>query len=122
MLVSPGLVVETVTIVPGDGYLGQCTFEDWHENLIPDEDDEDSAEIGEHERQYLDAADTVSSFGAVAEGMLRHGRPDKPAMAGTGVDQDDVGPTPPPFWRRTSSARPASTTAPAASISMRLWH
>ena len=107
VLVNPPLVVETATIVPSGDYLGQVTYEDWRENLVPDvdddasfgdwsdtfvpdEDDEDSGEIGEHERQYLDAADIVSSLGAVAEGMLRHGRPDKPAMAGTGFDQDNV--------------------------------
>ena len=32
----------------------------------------------------------MSSLGAVAEGMLRHGRPDKPVTAGTGFDQDNV--------------------------------
>ena len=107
VLVSPGLVVETVTIVPSGGYLGQVTYEDWRENLVPDvdddasfgdwsddfvpdEDDEDSGEIGEHERQYLGADDIVSSLGAVAEGMLRHGRPDKPVTAGTGFDRDNV--------------------------------
>ena len=66
VLVDLGLVIETVTIKPGDGYLGQYTFEDWHENLIPDVDDEDSVEIGEDERMYRDAEDTVSSLGAVA--------------------------------------------------------
>ena len=104
VLVSPGLVVETVTIVPDGDYRGKCSCEDWHENLIPDVDDdasfgdwsddpvpdEDSGEIGEHERQYLDAADMVSSLGAVAEGMLRHGCPDQPVMAGTGFDQYNV--------------------------------
>ena len=90
VLVNPPLVVETATIVPDGDYLGQVTYEDWRENLVPDEDDEDSDEIGEHERQYLDAADTVSSLGAVAEGMLRHGRPDKPVTAGTGFDRDNV--------------------------------
>jgi len=89
-LVNPPLVVETATIVPDGDYLGKYTFEDWHENLIPDEDDEDSGEICEHERQYLGAVDIVSSLGAVAEGMLRHGRPDKPVTAGTGFDQDNV--------------------------------
>jgi len=104
VLVDPELVVETVTIEPGEGYLGRYTFEDWHENLIPDVDDdagfgdwsddlafdEDTGEIGEHERQYLDAEDTVSSLGAVAEGMLRHGRADQPFMAGTDFDQYNV--------------------------------
>ena len=118
VLVSPGLFIETVTIVPGDGYLGMYTLEDWRENLVPDVDDdagfgdwredlvpdvddgasfgdwsddlvpdEDSGEIGEHERQYLRALDTVSALGAMAEGMLLHGRPDKPVMAGAGGDQ-----------------------------------
>jgi hypothetical protein len=90
VLVSPGLVVGTATIVPDGDYLGQVTCEDWRENLVPDEDDEDSGEIGEHERQYLGADDIVSSLGAVAEGMLRHGRPDKPVTAGTGFDRDNV--------------------------------
>jgi len=90
VLVSPGLVVETATIVRDGDYLGQVTCEDWHENLVPDEDYEDSGEIGEHERQYLGADDIVSSLGAVAEGMLRHGRPDEPVMAGTGFDRDNV--------------------------------
>jgi len=90
VLVSPGLVVETATIVRDGDYLGQVTCEDWHENLVPDEDYEDSGEIGEHERQYLGADDIVSSLGAVAEGMLRNGRPDEPAMAGTSFDQDNV--------------------------------
>ena len=44
-LVNPPLVVETATIVPGDGYLGKYTLEDWRDNVIPDEDDEDSGEI-----------------------------------------------------------------------------
>jgi len=107
VLVNPPLVVETATIVPDGDYLGQVTYEDWRENLVPDvdddagfgdwsdnfvpdEDDEDSGEICEHERQYLGAADIVSSLGAVAEGMLRHGRPDKPVTAGTGFDRDNV--------------------------------
>ena len=90
VLVSPGLVVETATIVPDGDYLGRVTCEDWRENLVPDVDDEDSGEICEHERQYLGADDIVSSLGAVAEGMLRHGRPDKPVTAGTGFDRDNV--------------------------------
>ena len=90
VLVNPPLVVESATIVPSGDYLGQVTYEDWRENLVPDEDDEDSGEICEHERQYLGAADIVSSLGAVAEGMLRHGRPDKPVTAGTGFDRDNV--------------------------------
>ena len=107
VLVSPGLAVETATIVPDGDYLGQVTYEDWRENLVPDvdddadfvnwsdnpapdDDDEGSGEICEHERQYLGAVDIVSSLGAVAEGMLRHGRPDKPVMAGAGFDRDDV--------------------------------
>ena len=107
VLVNPPLVVETATIVPDGDYLGQVTYEDWRENLVPDvdddasfgdwsdtfvpdEDDEDSGEICEHERQYLGAVDIVSSLGAVAEGMLRHGRPDKPVTAGTGFDRDNV--------------------------------
>ena len=119
-LTSPGLFIETVTIVPEGDYRGRCTCEDWHDNLIPDVDDadfedwsddlvpdEDSGEIGEHERQYRDAEDIVSSLGAVAEGMLRNGRADQPVMAGTGSDQATSGPTQPPFWRSTSSARPA---------------
>ena len=89
-LVNPPLVVESATIVPDGDYLGQVTYEDWRENLVSDVDDEDSDEIGEHERQYLDAADTVSSLGAVAEGMLHHGRADGPVMAGTAFDQDNV--------------------------------
>jgi len=32
----------------------------------------------------------VSSPGAVAEGMLRHGRADQPVMAGTCFDEDNV--------------------------------
>jgi hypothetical protein len=32
----------------------------------------------------------VSALGAMAEGMLRHGRADKPVMAGTGFDRDNV--------------------------------
>ena len=90
VLVSPGLVVETVTIVPDGDYLGRVTYEDWRENLVPDEDDEDSGEICEHERLYRHAGDIVSALGAVAEGMLRHGRADQPVMAGTGVDQANV--------------------------------
>jgi len=107
VLVNPPLVVETATIVPDGDYLGQVTYEDWRENLVPDvdhdasfgdwsddfvpdEDDEDSGEICEHERLYRHAGDIVSSLGAVAEGMLRNGRPDKPVMAGTGFDQDNV--------------------------------
>ena len=90
VLVSPGLVVGTATIVPDGDYLGQVTYEDWRENLVPDEDDEDSGEICEHKRQYLGAADIVSSLGAVAEGLLRNGRPDKPVMNGTGFDQYNV--------------------------------
>jgi hypothetical protein len=71
VLVFPPLVVETATIVP-------------------DEDDDDSGKICEHERQYRRAGDIVSALGAVAEGMLRYGRPDKPVMAGTGFDRDNV--------------------------------
>ena len=90
VLVSPGLVVGTATIVPDGDYLGQVTYEDWHENLVPDVDDEDSGEICEHERLYRHAGDIVSSLGAVAEGMLRHGRAGQPVMAGTGFDRDNV--------------------------------
>ena len=90
VLVNPGLAIETVTIEPGEGYLGRYTFEDWRENVIPDEDDEDSGETCEHERQYLRALDIVSALGAVAEGMLLHGRANQPVMAGTGVDQANV--------------------------------
>ena len=90
MLVNPGLVVEVVTIVPDGDYLGRVTYEDWRENLVPDEDDEDSGEICEHERLYRHAGDIVSALGAVAEGMLRHGRSDQPVMAGTGCDRNNV--------------------------------
>ena len=86
VLVNPPLVVETATIVPDGDYLGQVTYEDWRENLVPDvdddagfgdwsdnfvpdEDDEDSSEICEHERVYRRAGDIVSVLGAVAEGM-----------------------------------------------------
>ena len=107
VLVNPGLVVEVVTIVPDGDYLGRVTYEDRRENLVPDvdddasfgewsdtfvpdEDDGDSGEICEHERLYRRAGDIVSSLGALAEGMLRYGRPDKPVMAGTGSDRDNV--------------------------------
>ena len=100
-------MVETATIVPDGDYLGQVTYEDWRENLVPDvdddasfgdwsddfvpdEDDEDSGEICEHERMYRHAGDIVSSLGAVAEGLLRNGRPDKPVMNDTGFDQENV--------------------------------
>lgn len=89
VLVPPGLAIESVTIVPGDGCLGRYTLEDWRDSVIPDEDDEDSGEICEHERQYLRALDIVSALGAMAEGMLLHGRPDKPFMAGAGGDQEN---------------------------------
>ena len=107
VLVNPGLAIETVTIKPDEDYLGRYTFEDWHENLVPDVDDdasfggwsddfvpdedyEDSGEICEHERLYRYAEDIVSSLGAVAEGMLRLGKPDEPIMTGTGFDQENV--------------------------------
>jgi len=104
VLVNAGLVVETVTIVPDGDYRGSCAHEDWREDLVPDVDDdarfgdwsgdlvpnEDSGEIGEHSREYPDAAGTVSSLGAAAEGMPRHGRPNQPVMAGTGFDQYNV--------------------------------
>jgi hypothetical protein len=90
VLVPPGLVIESVTIVPGGGYLGKYTLEDWRENVIPDDDDENEGEIGEHEREYLRALDIVSALGAVAEGMLLHGSPDMPFMAGAGGDQENT--------------------------------
>jgi len=107
VLVNPPLVVESATIVPDGDCLGQVTYEDWRENLVPDVDDdasfgdwsddfvpdedyEDSGEICEHERMYRYAEDIVSSLGAVAEGLLRNGRPDKPVTAGTGFDRENV--------------------------------
>src|SRR5450756_719469 len=107
VLVNPPLVVESATIVPDGDYLGRVTYEDWRENLVPDvdddasfgewsdtfvpdEDDEDSGEICEHERLYRRAGDIVSSLGALAEGMLRYGRPDKPVMAGAQFDSDNI--------------------------------
>ena len=107
VLVNPPLVVESATIVPDGDCLGQVTYEDWRENLVPDVDDdasfgdwsddfvpdedyEDSGEICEHQRLYRYAEDIVSSLGAVAEGMLRLGKPDEPIMTGTGFDQENV--------------------------------
>ena len=90
VFVTPGLVIDAVTIVPADDYLGQYTLEDWRETVVPDEDDEDLGEISEHERQYLGALDIVSALGAVAEGMLRHGRADQPVTVGTGCDQENT--------------------------------
>jgi hypothetical protein len=90
-LVSPQLIVESATIVSGDGYLGRVTFEDWSENIIPDPYDEDlGEEICEHERQYLAAEDTVSLLGGLVEGYFRTGRLDAPTPAGWGDDRDDV--------------------------------
>jgi hypothetical protein len=97
-------VVETATILPDGDYLGQVTCEGRREDLVPDVDDdascedrsgglvpdEDPDEIGEHERQYLDAADIVGSPGAEAEALLRHGRAARPVIAGTGLDLDNV--------------------------------
>ena len=77
-----GLARELIPDVDDD-----ASFGEWSDVPVPDED---SGEIGEHERQYRCAEDIVSSLGAVAEGMLRSGRPDKPVMAGAGFDREDV--------------------------------
>jgi hypothetical protein len=89
--VSPQLIVESATIIPGDGYLGHVTFEDWSENIIPDPYDEDlGEEICEHQRQYMEAEDIVSYLGAMSEGMLRNGSPRDPAVRGSGFDSDRI--------------------------------
>jgi hypothetical protein len=85
VLGSPPLVVELVTIVPDEDSLGLVTYEDWHEHIVLDAD-EDAEEISEHERQYLRTHDIVSTPGAMTEAMLRSGRPECPDLAGTGFD------------------------------------
>jgi len=92
LLVSPGLVVESATIVPDEDYQGVVTYEPYDDLIVPDPGDEDGAddEICEHERQYLAAHDTVSRLGAICEGVLRTGHLDEPTTAGWGGDRDNI--------------------------------
>jgi hypothetical protein len=91
VLVNPALVIESVTIVPGDDYLGLVCYEPWNDDLlVPDPDDDDGDEVCEHERQYMEAQDIVSYLGAMSEGMLRNGSPRDPVVRGSGFDSDNI--------------------------------
>ena len=115
VLVPPGLAIESVTIVPGAGYLGRYTLEDWSDNVIPDEDVEDSGEICEHERhvparsRHRQRTRRRGGGDAAARtsGPPRHGRHRlRPRRTFTRTRR--------PSLRTTSSARPVSTTDRAA--------
>ena len=84
-------MVESATVVPGDGYAGRVTFEDWSDLVIPDPGDEDLADgAGDHERAYWKADVIATYLGGLVEVYLRTGDFATPCAVGWGADRAQI--------------------------------